>query len=174
MRNFIIVAAAFALLVSAGAQAEPVPAEFTHIELHRVGKLIGNYQSGRLLKKMSEGVKMTFHAELRENNIEVEANSVDFLYAEGDQQMPSTIALHGKVRIKNQNNVIQSDEATINFDSGLAVFTGNARMDSDAAKDLRASKIQMNLKTGDFELSNATITHLDLSNIEDSASPKKD
>lgn len=129
-------------------------AGFDHILLHHVGTLEGNYQEGHFLRKMAGGVDMTFVAADPSDNLKIQAETVDFVYGQEDSDQPSRILLEGGVHITNRDNIIRSEKADVDFQSGMAVFTGNPVMNTEQVKDLAAEKILVNLRTGDFEMFN--------------------
>lgn len=137
--------------------------KYKYIELRRVGTMTGNYQSGHFLRAMKGGVDMTFVADVPEDNLLIRAQTADFSYADGETGSPSKIHLVGKVYIENMGNTIRSGAADIDFDSGEAVFVDNPEMDTKQAQGLRASRIRINLETGDYEMTSVRIRKLDLS-----------
>ncbi len=152
------------LTLAPGAVAEPELSQgsFSHIELHHVGTMKGNYQTGNLLTHMSDGVKLTFVAKDAAENLHVESETVDFTYANKEDSVPSHIVLKKKVMIRTLGNLIRADKAEIDFETGLATFTGNAQMDTEAVHNLQASSIKVNLNTGDFEVLNAVSERVDI------------
>lgn len=156
--NLVKLAAGCLLFVlTVAAYAQSMTAQFEYIELKKVGKMTGNYQSGNLLHKMSGGVELLFVARNREENLAVSASRIDFEYANKQATSPIRIVLEGDVKIVSQGNYITSDKADIDFESGIAVFTGDPHLDSDQIKNMRAERIVVNLETGDFDVSNGRI-----------------
>ena len=141
---------------------------YQYIQLHRVGSMTGNYQTGHLLNHMEDGVEMTFVAQEEEANLYIRAETVDFGYENDDDQAPSEILLHGSVLIRNRASVIEAEHAVINLAEGMAVFTGNPKMDSEQMHNLRAKRIEVNLKTGDFQVNEGEIERLDFQLMETS------
>lgn len=139
---------------------------YQYIELQRVGTMTGNYQTGHLLNHMTDGVEMTFVAKDEEANLFMRADTVDFGYDNDDDKTPSKILLTGSVLIRNRASVIESEHAVINLADGMAIFTGNPKMDSEQMRNLRATRIEVNLKTGDFQVDNGQVERMDLQLME--------
>lgn len=125
---------------------------YVAFQIHRAEEVMGNYREGSRVHKMTGGVHITFLAEDPEENLDVKAETMDFLWSEGGDAELSRILLRGDVLITDRGNVISAEQADVDFESGLAVFTGNPAMNTEQVQDLRAEKIIVNLKTGDFEL----------------------
>lgn len=136
--------------------------KYKYIELRRVGTMTGNYQSGHFLHSMTGGVDMTFVAEVREDDLLIRAQTADFTYVDETSGSPSKIHLTGKVYIENMGNTIRAGKADIDFDSGEALFVDHPEMDTEQVQGLRADRIQINLETGDYEMSSVRIKKLDL------------
>ena len=161
MRTCLILATLWlAWSLDAAAQGGFGSSNYEYIELRSVGTMEGNYQDGRFLHSMSDGVDMVFVAANPEDSLTIQAQTVEFRYADEETGSPSRIILEGDVVIVNSRNTIRSDHADIDFDSGDAVFTGNPRMDTEEVKNLRAKVINVNLKTGDYEMSSVRVEKL--------------
>lgn len=139
---------------------------YQYIQLQRVGTMTGNYQTGHLLNHMTDGVEMTFVAQDEAANLFIRADTVDFGYANEDDKTPSEILLTGSVLIRNRASVIESEHAVINLADGVAVFTGNPKMDSEQMQNLRATRIEVNLNTGDFQVDEGEIERMDFQLVE--------
>ena len=148
-------------LVAASADTGDQSTEYTHLELHRVGTMKGNYQTGHLLQRMEDGVNMTFVATDPEKSLRIQADTVDFVYENEDEAQPTGILLRGSVTIEVAENVIQSGKADIDLSSGQALFTDNPRMNAEQMQNLRAKRISVNLNTGDFQVDQGEIERMD-------------
>lgn len=144
-------------LALAAADVAATGSDYTHITLHHVGTMKGNYQAGQMLSRMENGVDMTFVAADPERNLHIQADTVDFLYSGDASGVPSGLRLTGQVTIRTGNNVIRSREANVDLEDGTALFTGDPQMDGEQIRDLRAKRIEVNLKTGDFEVKEGEI-----------------
>lgn len=156
--SFIVATVA---LLAASADTGDHSAEYTHLELHRVGTMKGNFQTGHMLDRMEDGVNMTFVATDPEKSLRIQADTVDFVYENEDGAQPTGILLRGSVTIEVAENVIESGRADIDLSSGQALFTENPRMNAEQMQNLRAKQISVNLNTGDFQVDQGEIERMD-------------
>jgi hypothetical protein len=155
-----------ALLALPGAPADDAgggfsESGFSEIRLEHVGKLYGNYRSGQIVSRMTGGVVMSILADDPTQNVDIEAQDVDFEYANETDTAPTAIRLRGDVVIHIQDSVIHSGAAFIDFETGEAEFTEQPRLDNPSVTNLQAEQIDVDLDTGDFVVLRGSIESMD-------------
>ena len=137
-------------LSSAGAQEpdEPEGAVYKALQLHRFGHLEGNLD-GRIYR-MSDGVKMTLIAERSEDNLDVEAETVNFTYDEDGGKSPTQIVFEQNVVFVQGDSTVRADKVTIDLQTKEALFTGNPSADLPGIRGAEVEFIRINLDTGDL------------------------
>ncbi len=168
MKPIALVAIAVILSVPATAVAQGAfgDSDYVAVLLHSAKKVTGNYREGSRLREMTGGVHITFIAEDPEGNLDVKAETIEFIESEGGGET-SRILLRGDAVIANRGNVVSAEQADVDFETGLAVFTGNPAMDTEEVQGLRAGKMIINLNTGDFELSDLEAGRIELDSLGD-------
>ena len=143
-------------------------ATYKALQLHRFGLLKGNLDG--VIHLLSEGVKMTLIAESKEDNIDVEAETVTLFYDEEGESMPTHVVFEQDVVFTHEEGTIRADKATLDFGSQEAVFTGNATADFSVIRGAKAESILMNLETGDVVAKHGSVRELILRDPDEEAS----
>lgn len=150
MKRLSWVCAVLLVPVLAYAQGESGKIDFNDIQLERAGMIKGNYKSGRLIDKMSGGVKMTVLGETEAENIQIEAENVDFVYATAEAREPSKIVMRGKVRIVMEGNRFNAGRAEFDLEAGTATFSETPIIENADGMKLQSSLVVLDLDSGDF------------------------
>ncbi len=129
------------------------------------GRFVGSFSGGMAIKEMTDGVRITLLSEdAKLKPLPIRAYKMKFDYKEGASK-PSVITMEGNVEVQHPQGSISAEKADWNFDTGLLVFSGNPVMNSDQVKDLRGSRITMNFKTNEVEVSDMKVQQIPLNGM---------
>ncbi len=143
-------------LLSVLAEEEIDKTDFRAIQLHKSGELEAKFDPVFQLIRIYDGVHLTLVAETAENNLDIEAQAVDFRYDSEEDTTASVIVFSGAVRFTHSKGTIRSENATIYLETKEVLFTGNPKADLAQARGIEAESIHMNLGTGTVILHNAS------------------
>ncbi len=118
------------------------------LQLHKFGQLEGNLDGA--LHRLSGGVHLTLIAESADDNLDVEAQTVEFLYSDDEDKTPTVIVFEGDVRFSHQSGTVRAEKATIDFEKREALFTGNPKADMSRIHGAEVEFIRLNLDTRDL------------------------
>lgn len=150
----------------AAAPAAPAPTEsamgeYTALRMDRVGSFKATFGQAVGIREMTGGVSITLLSDNPEvKPLPMKSQTMSFKYRDGQSQ-PYLIVLDGKVDIQHPQANVTSDHAEWNFESGDLVFTGSPVMNMPGVKDLRGSKITINLKNQTLDVADMTASEVD-------------
>lgn len=101
----------------------------------------------------------------------VRAQRADVEFAGGSMTDADSLIMNlfGNVSVTTETGTIQSEVASVDFESGDAVFRRNVRGEGEQFKGLVADEAQANLKTNYFKISKGQMRLLDLSTSDPAA-----
>ena len=152
-----------ATLLGAFAQEPIDETTYEAMEFHKFGGLEASLDGPLIqLHRLYEGVHLTLIAETADDNLDIEAQTVEFTYSDDGDRMPSVIVFEGEVRFTHVSGTVRADKATIDLETKVVLFTGNPKADMSQIRGLEAEYIQMNLDTGDIVLGPGKVREIDL------------
>jgi len=178
MRHLSIIACLFCstALQSAFAQDKIGETTFKGMQLARSGEFEINIDGPvPQVVRMYKGVHLTLIAETADENLDIEAWTVDFTYDSEEDKMPSVIVFSGAVRFTHASGTIRAEKATIYVAKKEVLFTGNPKADLAQVRGIEAESIHMNLGTGIVNLHNASAREFlwgDDAEASDAAKPR--
>ena len=141
---------------------EEQTSNFKEVVIRNAGKLSGNFKNGQMLQKLEGGVDLTFVGHEAANSIDVKSKSIDFEYADTDEDTPSKMVLTGNVIIKNGEMTVKSPKAIIDLVVMRADFIGKSEIKFENGDTAFADSIQVDLETGEIELTKFHAEKIDL------------
>lgn len=144
----VVCAAAVSLAAAVFAQDNEEKAAYRALQLHHFDLLEGNLDG--IIYRLTGSVKMTLIAESEEDNIDVEAETVTFIYDEEGGSMPTHVVFEKDVLFVHEQGTIRSQKATLDFETQEALFTGSPTADISVIRGAEAESIKMNLETRDI------------------------
>lgn len=135
----------------APAQDEAGQSSYKYVDIRR-GDMEGYFRGGPFAEKMTGGVELVFVAENEADNMVVNADTITFQYSEEDDTSPTGALLEGNAHIVSAGNDISSPKATMNFKENRVFFTGGVRVSMEAAQDVLADSLDLDLSTGYYKL----------------------
>jgi hypothetical protein len=135
--------------------------DYTAFRMERVGRMKASFGQAVGIQEMTGGVSIVLVSD--DPTVEalpMKSQSMRFSYREGDGR-PHIIVMEGGVDIKHPQANVTSERAEWNFETGDLVFTGNPVMNMPGVKDLRGSKITINLKNQTLDVTDMTASEVD-------------
>ena len=154
----VVCTAAVSFAAAVFAQDDEEKAAYRALQLQHCDLLEGNLEG--LLHRLAGSVKMTLIAGAEEDNIEVEAETVTFIYDEEGGSMPTHVVFEKNVLFVHEQGTIRSQKATLDFETQEALFTGSPTADMSIIRGAEAESIRMNLETGDIVATHGKVREL--------------
>lgn len=161
---------AFGLLaVLIWAAAADVPAQERGIKTDyekltiEYGEFEGNLEG--LMHRLSKGVKMKFMKffdKPSNDDLEVQAETVNFTYIDDKDKIPDLIVFEGKVRFSHPRGTVHADKATVNLQTEEVFLTGNSTADWPPVREWKADWFRLDLDTGLLTAGRGTVREIDL------------
>lgn len=133
-----LVLVALSLQSSPWAQAPEIESRYQEVQIHSLGVIEATLDFVPL--RITEGAKMTFLAVVPEDNLDLEADEVEFFYDEQGEELLKLI-FKGKVMISSGEITARSERAELDFIANTAVLTGNPKVEADFVEGAEADKI---------------------------------
>lgn len=154
-------AARFGIAQDTPPAADSGMGEYTAFRMERVGRMTASFGDAVGIQEMSGGVSIVLISDDPSvQSLPMKAQTMRFRYADGGGR-PQIIIMEGSVDIKHPQANVTSERAEWNFESGDLVFTGNPVMNMPGVKDLRGSKITINLKNRTLDVTDMTASEVD-------------
>lgn len=130
---------------------------YTKMKIEKVGSCKGSFGGAFRIQSMTGGVSIVLKSDdPAQKDLPIRAQSMNFDWPEGADR-PNRLVLEGNVQIQHPEASVSAEKAEWNFETGKLVFTGSPKMDSERAKNLRASRITLNFKTNQLETEDMSI-----------------
>ena len=137
-----------AVLLGALAEEPTDKTVYKALQLHKFGGFEGNIDGS--VDRLSGGVRLTVIAETADDNLDIEAQTVELSYSDDDIRILTLIVFEGDVRFTHQKGTVFAEKVTIDLETKEALFTGNPKADLSQIRGVEVEFIQMNLDTGDI------------------------
>ena len=161
MRVAVLLVLALAYVQHAFSQETSETPEYTQLTIKRFSVLKGSLSGEVKIHRITDMLELRFMTEDEERFISMSADLAEFSYAEDSEEpYPSLIRLTGNVSVDNGEGQVTSQQAVVDFDAGLATFTGSPKMDTERIQGMKAEEISLNLETGDFKILKGSIAKL--------------
>jgi hypothetical protein len=135
--------------------------DYNALRMDRVGSFKATFGQAVGIREMTGGVNITLLSDNPEvKALPMKAQTMSFKYRDGQTQ-PYLILMEGKVDIQHPQANVTSDRAEWNFETGDLIFTGSPVMNMPGVKDLRGSKITINLKNQTLDVADMTASEVD-------------
>lgn len=156
---------AFIWAAVAGAPAEEQAGKpaYEGLRLEKFGGMEGNLDG--FVHRLSKGVHMKvvkLMDEASEDDLDIQAETVEFSYRDDKDKIPDVIVFDGKVRFEHSSGTVRAESATVDLQTNEVLFTGNVTADSPRIHGAEWEWIRMNLDTGDFVAGSGKIREIDL------------
>lgn len=140
---------AFVWASVAGVPAEEQADKTTYeaLKFERFGGFEGGLDGS--LHRLYEGVHIKVIAEASEDDLDVQAETVEFSYHDDEDKIPEVIVFEGNVRFAHQSGTVRAEKATVDLQTNEVLFTGNVTADLSQIHGVEVEYIRMNLDTGD-------------------------
>lgn len=139
------------VLLAGGARAQGDMGGYSFMEIVNIGELIGGFSGG--FEQMTGGVEIVLRSDDPGlESLPIKARTMRFEY-KGNSLDPARILMEGGVNVAHPTANVRSDKAVWNFDSGEMTFDGDVVMNSDRMKNVRASKLVLDLVNERFKMS---------------------
>lgn len=143
------------------ATADSGMGEYTAFRMERVGRMKASFGDSVGIQEMTGGVSIVLISDdPGVQQLPMKSQTMRFRYRDGDGR-PHIIVMEGAVDIKHPQANVTSERAEWNFETGDLVFTGNPVMNMPGVKDLRGSKITINLKNRTLDVTDMTASEVD-------------
>lgn len=135
------------------ATAQDVPStSFEDINIKRAGKLIGNFKTGNFVERLEGGVDLTIISADPADNLDIQADSIDFDYTGSEESTPTKLTLTGNVVIVNPTMKLMAPKAVLNTKTNIAEFIGDTDIYAEGKSPVRASTVVVNMETGEINM----------------------
>lgn len=115
--------------------------------------------------RFSKGVHMKFMKlfdEASEDDLDVQAETVEFTYIDEEDKIPDVIVFEGNVQFAHQSGTVHSEKATVDMQTKEVLFTGNITYDLSLLRGGETEWIRMNLDTGKVKAGPGKVREFDL------------
>ena len=156
---------AFIWAAVAGVPAEEQAGKtgYERLTLERFGGMEGNLDG--FIHRLYDGVHMKFMKlfdEASEDDLDVQAETVEFTYIDEEDKIPDVIVFEGNVKFVHQSGTVRAEKATVDMQTKEVLFTGNITYDLSLLRGGETEWIRMNLDTGEVRAGPGKVREFDL------------
>lgn len=144
----------WAAVVGVPAEEQAGKTVYERLELVKFGGMEGKLK-GSLLRvdRLYGGVHiklMKLFDKKSEDDLDIQAETVEFSYGDDEDKAPTVIVFEGNVRFAHQSGTVRAEKATVDLETNEMLFTNNVTADLSKIRGAEVEYFRLNLDTGDF------------------------
>ena len=167
-RWFTAIAVALIWTTSAGIPAEE---EAINTDFEKLTIEYGEFEMDLdgYIKRLSKGVKMKFMKffdKPSEDDLDIQAQTVNFKYLDAEDKIPDLIVFETDVVFSHPKGSVRADRATVNLQKRQAVLTGNPVANWPPVQGWEAEYFEIDLELGQLIAGRGIVKEFDLRDVD--------